>query len=425
MKASKYNYIVPFGEKKIFFNGITEAFFLVTPEYEESFRKIIESPDDNKDWAESFVARMKDSGFIIDDDTDELDVIKAKFDRLRNKDVYFLMILPTYQCNLRCWYCTQEHDNLFLNNDVVDSIKHLIVSKLSDNSIKRFHLSWFGGEPLMAYNKVCELTAFAKEYAESHDKSFSSSITTNGTLLNVERIETLRSLGVTHYQITIDGDRMTHNSVKKLGKDSAYDRTLDNINLIARHTSVSLRFNYTKENLKPDIIFETLREKLDPQVTRNIAFTIFKVWQQNQNEIDRKDVDDLFQKGIEAGMYTTLGNTGICYADWYNFDCVFPNGRVGKCDNHSPGKGPGILQTDGTISWMEDMSKYYTPHIFDDRQAMCTKCKHLPICWGPCISKREDMLRDKGTIECKYKYPDKDMDINISDFCKTKLQRTN
>lgn len=124
-------------------------------------------------------------------------------------------------------------------------------------------------------------------------------------------------------------------------------------------------------------------------------------------------------------MYTTLGNTGICYADWYNFDCVFPNGHVGKCDNHSPGKGPGILQTDGTISWMEDMSKYYTPHIFDDRQAMCTKCKHLPICWGPCISKREDMLRDKGTIECKYKYPDKDMDINISDFCKTKLQRTN
>ena len=145
MKASKYNYIVPFGEKKIFFNGITEAYYLVTPEYEESYRKIIEFPDDNKDWAESFVARMKDSGFIIDDDIDEMDRIKAKFDRLRNKDVYFLMILPTYQWNLRCWYCTQEHDNLFLNNDVVDSIKHLIVRKLSDNSIKRFHLSWFGG----------------------------------------------------------------------------------------------------------------------------------------------------------------------------------------------------------------------------------------------------------------------------------------
>ena len=114
MKASKYNYIVPFGEKKIFFNGITEAFFLVTPEYEESYRKIIEFPDDNKDWAESFVARMKDSGFIIDDDIDEMDRIKAKFDRLRN-------------------------------NDVDDSTKHLIVRKLSDNSIKRFHLSWFGG----------------------------------------------------------------------------------------------------------------------------------------------------------------------------------------------------------------------------------------------------------------------------------------
>lgn len=423
MKASKYNYIVPFGEKKIFFNGITESFFFVSPEHEESYRKIIEFPDDNKDWAESFIDKMRDFGFIIDDDTDEMGRIKAKFDGLRNKDEYFLMILPTYQCNLRCWYCTQEHDNLFLNDDVIESIKHLIERKLSDDSIKKFHLAWFGGEPLMSYDKVCDLTLFAKEYSKAHDILFTSAITTNGTLLNAQRIEKLRSLGVNHYQITIDGDRMTHNSVKRLGDVSAYDRTLDNINLIARHTSVSLRFNYTKENLKPNKIFDTLKEKLDPQVTSNIAFTIFKVWQQNQNEINRQDVDILFKKGVETGMYSTLYSPGVCYADWYNFDCVFPNGHVGKCDNHSPDETPGILQKDGTIEWKEDMTFFYSPHLFDNVQDCCAKCRYLPLCWGPCVVKREHSLRDNGHITCKYKVPDKDMTLYIQNLCKTKLQR--
>lgn len=311
-----------------------------------------------------------------------------------------------------------------MDDDILERVKLLIKRKLSDEGITRLHISWFGGEPLMAYDRVCALNAFAKGYAEEHGKSFSSSITTNGTLLTPERIETLRNLGISHYQITIDGDRKTHNSIKRLGTISAYDRTLDNVNTIARHTSVSLRFNYTSENLKPDLIFKTLKEKLNTKVLHNIAFTIFKVWQQNKNEINATDVDALFLRGVETGMYSTLGSSGLCYTDRYHFDCVFPNGRVGKCDNRSPEEAPGVLQPNGTILWEEYMGDYYEPHLFDNRQTCCTACRYLPICWGPCVSKREDMLGSEGNIRCKYNNPDKDMETMISNLCKTKLQRT-
>lgn len=103
MKASKYNYVIPFGEKKIFFNGITEAFFIVSPEYEDAYRRILESPDAQVDWAEKFLTRMKDSGFIVDDDIDELELVKEKFGVMRRNYEYHIMVLPTYQCNLRCW----------------------------------------------------------------------------------------------------------------------------------------------------------------------------------------------------------------------------------------------------------------------------------------------------------------------------------
>lgn len=424
MKASEYNYMIPFGENVLFVNGITEAFFKVSRSNADAYKKIIDNPDTNRKIYGTFISRMMSQGFIIDDATNEADVIRRKFESKRVGHQYYLMVLPTYQCNLRCWYCTQNHENLFMDDRTFEKIKSLVKRKLDNDKIKDFHLAWFGGEPLLAYDKLHELTVFARDLTNELGKSFSSSITTNGTLLNPERIESLREAGIGHYQITLDGDRKMHNSIKELGRISAYDRTLDNINLIARHTSVSLRFNYTKDNLRPGMIFRDLENKLNQEVRKNIAFTIFKVWQEDTSLSDSKDVDELFRKGVASGMYSTLYTSGVCYADYEHFDCIFPQGYVGKCDNHSPEEAPGVLQDDGTIVWREDMSEYYSPGLFSEKQKECNSCRYLPLCFGPCVSKRENMLRKKGVISCVYENRERDMNRNIMNMVKTVLQKT-
>lgn len=424
MKASKYNYFIPFGENILFVNGITEAFFKVSISNAEAYKEIINNPDINMKSYEPFIRKLMSNRFIIDDDVDEIEEIRRKFESKRVSHQYYLMVLPTYQCNLRCWYCPQDHESLFMDDQTFEKVKNLIRIKLNDDNIKDFHLSWFGGEPLLTYDKVLDLTLFSRDLTHELGKTFSSSITTNGTLLTPERIESLRQAGIGHYQITIDGDRKMHNSVKELGMISAYDRTLDNINLIACHTSVSLRFNYTRDNLRPTMIFNDLENKLDPEVRKNIAFTIFKVWQEDTSLSDSKDVDELFRKGVDSGMYSTLYTSGVCYADYEHFDCVFPKGHVGKCDNHSPEDAPGILQDNGTIVWREDMTKFYNPHLFDELQNVCNACRYLPLCFGPCVSKREIMLREKGMISCVYEDRDKDMTRHIVNMVKTVLQKT-
>lgn len=424
MKASEYNYMIPFGENVLFVNGITEAFFKVSGSNADAYKKIIDNPDINQKTYGAFISRMMSQGFIIDDAVNEADLIRRKFESKRVGHQYYLMVLPTYQCNLRCWYCTQNHENLFMDDLTFEKIKSLVKRKLDNDKIKDFHLAWFGGEPLLAYDKLLELTVFARDLTKELGKSFSSSITTNGTLLNPERIESLREAGIGHYQITLDGDRKMHNSIKELGRISAYDRTLDNINLIARHTSVSLRFNYTKDNLRPGMIFRDLENKLNPEVRKNIAFTIFKVWQEDTSLSDSKDVDELFRKGVASGMYSTLYTSGVCYADYEHFDCIFPQGYVGKCDNHSPEEAPGVLQDDGTIVWREDMSEYYSPGLFSEKQKECNSCRYLPLCFGPCVSKRENMLRNKGVISCVYHNRERDMTRNIVNMVKTVLQKT-
>ncbi len=84
MKPSEYNYIVPFGEKFIFFNGITEAFFMVSPEHLESYRTILANPNENSEALAPFLERMKTQGFVVSDRASELDLIKQKFEAARH-----------------------------------------------------------------------------------------------------------------------------------------------------------------------------------------------------------------------------------------------------------------------------------------------------------------------------------------------------
>ena len=152
MKASKYNYFIPFGENILFVNGITEAFFKVSISNAEAYKEIINNPDINMKSYEPFIRKLMSNRFIIDDDVDEIEEIRRKFESKRVSHQYYLMVLPTYQCNLRCWYCPQDHESLFMDDQTFEKVKNRIRIKLNDDNIKDFHLSWFGGEPLLTYD---------------------------------------------------------------------------------------------------------------------------------------------------------------------------------------------------------------------------------------------------------------------------------
>ena len=257
----------------------------------------------------------------------ELEDVKEKYKHLTMPSQYYLMILPTYQCNLRCWYCTQDHENLFLTSKTIERIKSLIKKRLSKKGINHFLLTWFGGEPLMSYDHLLDLTIFSRDLAQSLGKTFDCSITTNGTLLTDSRIKELREAGVTHYQITIDGTPEEHDSIKILRGASAFKTTMSNINQIAQHIHTTLRFNYTKENLKPDSIIDGINQYISEEAKSNIRFSIQKVWQE-ESEIDSNVVDYLINQARANGLTPSTIHHGLCYTDYRYFDCVFPNGKV-------------------------------------------------------------------------------------------------
>ena len=102
----------------------------------ETFLDVVSHPekDDHVLKYSSFLARMKSEGFVLDDKTDEMDLLRQKFEEQRYGDLYMLMILPTYRCNLSCWYCIQKHQNVDLTDEIVERIKN--ISKIISLRIK-------------------------------------------------------------------------------------------------------------------------------------------------------------------------------------------------------------------------------------------------------------------------------------------------
>lgn len=123
MKASRYNYFVDNGDKTIVFNGITEKYFEINRNNAPIYKEIFSQPEQYGEALLPFIEKIKDDGFFIDEKTDELELVKDKLNVQTKENQYFLMILPTYQCNLRCWYCIQNHKEIWINDDVVRKIK--------------------------------------------------------------------------------------------------------------------------------------------------------------------------------------------------------------------------------------------------------------------------------------------------------------
>lgn len=416
MKPSRYNYILSDGDRTIFFNGITECFFRVPNDRVEAYSTIINHPDENLDAFGSFINKMKTQGFVLEEGVNEETLVEAKYDVQRKPHEYHLMVLPTYQCNLRCWYCIQDHKDMWMSEKTVEGIKKRIVCQLDNPEITHMHFSWFGGEPMLCYDTMLELTSFSKMEAEKRGKTFSCHITTNGTLLNEKRIEELREAGVSGYQITIDGTREKHDSVKVLKNASAYDRSMQNIDLIAKHTSCSLRLNYTKENLDPEGIIRDVKSKLSEESMRNIVFLLYKVWQESEESIPEGYVEKIYGLANKANMFPKLPRTGLCYADQKYFDCIFPNGKVEKCDNNPLEGCRGEITENGEIIWSGELDDL--DNVFESQTSSCMECSYFPMCWGPCAGKRKYLKNKNGDYKCPYENKEEFMDSIIKNVCK-------
>jgi sulfatase maturation enzyme AslB (radical SAM superfamily) len=119
----------------------------------------------------------------------------------------------TQQCNLACEYCVygKHYDQTRQPSDApmsLDTAKSAVTRFLSHKP-ETATIGFYGGEPLLEFELMKDVVAFAEPLAAPSGVELRFNMTTNGTLLSEEKIHYL----VTHefnVMISLDGNKQSH-----------------------------------------------------------------------------------------------------------------------------------------------------------------------------------------------------------------------
>ncbi len=161
-----------------------------------------------------------------------------------------------HDCNLRCKYCFADggeykggHRALMSAEVGKAAIDFVIKNSGSRHNIE---IDYFGGEPLMNFGVVKEITEYAKEQGKIHDKNFRFTITTNGILLN-DDVKAYVNENMSNIVLSLDGTKATNDRMRvRVDGSGSYDAIVPKFIDIAESRNQDnyyVRGTFTAENL--------------------------------------------------------------------------------------------------------------------------------------------------------------------------------
>lgn len=127
------------------------------------------------------------------------------FQRYTMGGVTRLVVIPTWQCELRCNYCyIPKQDGRVMTEATLDRALDLLLS----SERRRLTLQFFGGEALMEWGLVQHAIASGAETALKRGKELDFVLSSNGWSLDAAKLEWLRNRSV-KLELSLDGDRET------------------------------------------------------------------------------------------------------------------------------------------------------------------------------------------------------------------------
>ena len=173
----------------------------------------------------------------------------------RPTNVKAICLNVAHTCNLSCEYCFAKGgkyhgpDAIMTTETAKKAIDFLI-----ENSGNHYNLDvdFFGGEPLMNWDVVKETVDYARNLEEKYNKHFNFTLTTNGMLLDDDKIEYLNE-NMKNVVLSLDGRREIHDEFRKtIGGKGSFDTVVPKFqNFVSKRGDKEyyMRGTYTANNL--------------------------------------------------------------------------------------------------------------------------------------------------------------------------------
>ena len=417
MKWSRYNLL--FESKRngwLLYNSASNSFLKLDSDAADKVRQVEKDPE-GTDLSSNLdlYFHLRNGGFLVEDSRDDDFFRILKMKRLTENyagHTLLLTIAPTRACNFICPYCYEENKTVSMMTDeteaqLINFIK--LHKKISDIAI-----IWYGGEPLLAIDRIRSINKKISELG----KDYTSMIVTNGYLLDDNVISILDELKLKKIQITLDGNKETHDSRRCLkGGGPTFDKIVSNMKNLMNSDwkgMVHVRVNVDGTNKSEFAYVYRFIEELFPKEfgKRIIVYPGF-VHNDDPNP-DTSCFFDSWEKGnfIEE-MHNEYGINALsmfpsraisgCTLTRRNAYVVGPDGELYKCWNDV-----GIPEL--VIGNISSFTDWNMPLVAEGmvgasylEESDCEKCFYFPICDGGCPKKRMMNKRDGGNRDtCSY-----------------------
>ncbi|MBP3746358.1 MAG: thioether cross-link-forming SCIFF peptide maturase [Ruminococcus sp.] len=134
-----------------------------------------------------------------------------------------------HDCQLRCKYCFASTGDFGKGRKLMsfETGKHAIDFLLEKSGDRQnLELDFFGGEPLMNFNVVKQVVEYARSREKEYGKRFRFTITTNGLLLDDDKIDFINR-EMSNVVLSIDGRKETNDKFRVLPNgQGCYDMIL-------------------------------------------------------------------------------------------------------------------------------------------------------------------------------------------------------
>jgi len=327
-------------------------------------------------------------------------------------DTAIITIAPDLKCNFRCIYCYQEQYN---NSDVLNFDKENFVEKFEgfiekyiiEKNIKKLGIVWFGGEPFLYFDAFTKLSENIKNFCIKNSIKYKFDVITNGSILNSKIIKTMNDLPINSLQITIDGIKEIHDSMRKAKSGGGtFDIIIKNLKLMLQETNtkISIRNNTGNENDQitnyknfVNEFYNIFSEYIKTErlvIEWPVLITDTNNYKNNAKTNEyAKNFNNYLKTLIEVGhspkQIFKLAPP-YCTARTNNNLVIGPNQNIYKCWEHIGDTSyiiGNIENKNHPINFNEAKWKIIGGFNFNNK---CLNCKLLPVCLGGCPLNKEN-----------------------------------
>ncbi len=247
MKESRYNIWTDRADAAYVYNGVSGSLLRVPKDDYAALRRFLAGEADSG-CSPKLLVNMASGRMLVPDGSDEVAMLSKRYEGSRHDTSHFALTMVTsLGCNFDCPYCFEAKHPSIMDDEVRQAVLEVLDDQLP--RIRSFHVTWFGGEPLVGKKPLLALSDAFIERCDRAGVDYRADITTNGYLLDEETCIDLRDRRVSHAQVCLDGPPEIHDSMRpRAGGKPSFWGIIKNLHHAINYLPITIRINVDREN---------------------------------------------------------------------------------------------------------------------------------------------------------------------------------